>query len=99
MIRISNPTIFGGGFQAPSKVTLPRQKPVTLGRAPSGRMIEAKAALDEAVRNREAVEQDLSKLESLIGPEAVVQALEEAEASVIRERGIYNQVLAEERTS
>lgn len=99
MIRILNPTIFGGGFQAQSRVTLPLRKPPALGRTPSGRMIEAKAALDEAVKNREAVELRISELESLIGPESAVKALEEVEASVARERGSYDQVLAEEQKS
>jgi len=96
MIRISNTTIFGGGFQASSRVMLP-QKPVLGQLASSGRVLEAKAGLDEAVRNREAVEHQLSSLEFLMGPEATAQALEEAETSVTREREMYNQVLTEER--
>ena len=97
MIRISNATIFGGGLQAASRVRVRPQKIVLGQAASSGRVLEAKSSLDEAVRNREAVERQLSSLEFLMGPEATVQALDEAEASVIREREMYNQVLAEER--
>jgi hypothetical protein len=97
MIRVSNPTIFGGGFQAPSRVTLP-VKP-SLGQATSGRLLEAKASLDEAVRNRDSVEREIKAIEFIVGPEATVKALDEAEASVMREQGSYRQTLAEERRS
>lgn len=63
----------------------------------SGRLLEAKASLDEAVRNRDSVEREIKALEFLMGPEATVKALEEAETSVIREKEAYAQAVSEER--
>lgn len=52
----------------------------------SPEIVEARRALDKAVKHYQSVEDNLSMLDETMGPEAALQALEEGSASIKRAR-------------
>jgi len=69
-----------------------------LSQAPalSAAVAEAKKMLDGALSDLRSVEDNLSMLDIMMGPESALQALEEGRESVERAREAYDLALAEE---
>lgn len=98
MIRIGNAGFFSGAGTAHFPGTRPR-----LAQAPlppmSQRVADAKSMRDKAVENLQSAEDHLEVLDYTMGPEAALQALDEARASVDRAQQEYERLLAEESTA
>lgn len=59
----------------------------------SPRVTEARRMLDEARQNLRSVEDNLSMLDTAMGPEAALQAVEEGQQSVARAQEAYDLAL------
>jgi len=102
-MRIGNAGFFAGGRTVPLAGTTPRAVAFApgLAQAPrpqpmSPRVQEARRMRDEAVKNLASAEDSIEVLDIAMGPEAVLQALEEGRQSVDRAQQEYERVLLEE---
>lgn len=100
MIRIANGFFSGGGNVRLANLNQHPAHAPQLAQAPmppmSKRVEDARTMRDNAVQNLQSAEDHLAVLDFTMGPEAALQAIDEAKASVDRAQQEYDRVLAEE---